>query len=101
MNLTDKDFSKETFAFTDTNDADFPKEFQLSYKQIASVQRDYVELQQKLKDKPDVYQTEAYSHSDHSYDPITQNGKTVIPPTLQKAATEWYHLYLLHPGVEC
>jgi hypothetical protein len=72
--------------------------YPLSYKQIAFEQGKVPELQQKLRDKPTVYKVSEYKHSDSAYDIVTRNGKIVIPLSLQLKATEWYHLYLLHPG---
>jgi transposase InsO family protein len=95
LELTEEDFSQEAFAF---DDDDFPSDYPLSYKQIMYEQKKVDELQQKLKDKPDVYAVAHFKHSDYTYDIITRNDKIVIPPSLQVRATEWYHLHLLHPG---
>ena len=38
-----------------------------------------------------MYKIEDYFHSDMAHKLFTRNVKIVIPPSLQKAATEWYH----------
>jgi hypothetical protein len=96
LELTEEDFSQEAFAVED--ESDFPTEYPLSYKQIAYEQKELPELQQKLRDKPTVYKVSEYKHSDSTFDIVTRNDKIVIPLALQRRATEWYHLYLLHPG---
>ena len=52
----------------------------------------------------DLYDKKVYKHSDKEYDlivrtdEVTKQTKIVVPKTLQKKLTEWYHLHLLHPG---
>ena len=95
MDLTEADFSAESFAFDDN---DFPEEYPLSYKEIQYEQGKHAKLQQKLQKEPQRYQVARYKHSDYTYDIITRDGKIVLPPSLQRRAAEWYHLHLLHPG---
>ena len=95
LNLTEDDFSAEAFA---ADESDFPIQYPLSYRQIAFEQEKWPMLQQKLRDKPTVYKVAEFKHSDSTYEIVTRNGKIVIPVSLQLRATEWYHLYLLHPG---
>jgi hypothetical protein len=35
---------------------------------------------------------------DKSYKLVTKDDKIVIPTSLQRKATKWYHTHLLHPG---
>ena len=51
-----------------------------------------------MKDKADGYTVEEVEHSDKTYKFATKNGKYIVPPALQRAATEWYHQTLCHPG---
>ena len=39
-----------------------------------------------------------FRHSDSNYDLLTKDGKIVVPKSLQKQGTQWYHDTLLHPG---
>ena len=50
MRLTEKDFSQEAFAGEPTTN-DFPKEYPLSFKQIAHEQERDKRLQERLLDK--------------------------------------------------
>ncbi len=55
-------------------------------------------LQQQLRDKLTVHNVSEYTHFDTAYDIVTRNDKIVILLSLQVKSTEWYHLYILHPG---
>ncbi len=96
MRLKEEEFSVDAFAF---DDEDFPESFPLSYKQIAYEQNRYAPLQAKLTEEGSKHRTEKIKHSSYHYD-IIVNGenKIVLPPKLQKAAVEWYHHFLCHPG---
>ena len=99
LKLTEKDFSAEAFpAELAADGEDFPSDFPLSFREILKRQNDDNSLQQKLTDQPNEYVRKTYRHSDKSYDLITKGDKIVLPTALQRKATEWYHLHLLHPG---
>jgi hypothetical protein len=95
MRLSEADFSPEAFAI---DDDEFPKEYPLSYKELAHEQRRYPALQQKLNDKDPRYTIEEQKHSDATYRIANKDGKMVVPPSMQRKATEWYHQHLMHPG---
>ena len=96
MAMTEADFSPEAFAADD--EADFPVNYPLSFKQIAQEQPKDKELQSLLKKNPDSFKTEEFRHSDKTYHLVTCNKKIYLPKALQRKATEWYHTYLLHQG---
>lgn len=98
MRLSEVDFSPEAFA-GDVEHGDFPKNFPLSYRQLAHEQERDTKLQERLNDdkqSPPYKQT--IRHSDKSYDLIMREDKIVIPKKLEKKVVEWYHEHLLHPG---
>jgi Integrase zinc binding domain/RNase H-like domain found in reverse transcriptase len=99
MRLTEQDFGPEVFA-TDAEAGDFPANFPLSYKQLAYAQGKDKKLQASLKTKAgkEKFVTKTFRHSDKSYELVTKDDKIVIPNSLQRKATEWYHTHLLHPG---
>ena len=97
MSLTEEDFSAEAFA-GDNDRGDFPKEFPLSYAELASEQAKDKSLQKLLKDKHDDYKSDVRRHGSKEYTLIFHGDKIVVPKSLQVRATEWYHLHLLHPG---
>jgi hypothetical protein len=39
-----------------------------------------------------------FQHLDKSYKLVTKDDKIVIPNSLQRKVTEWYHTHLLHPA---
>jgi hypothetical protein len=98
MKMTEQDFGPEAFA-ADRIGGDFPSEFPLSYKQLEHEQKKDKKLQTRLH-KPDqtTYTKKTFRHSDKSYELVTRNDRIVIPKSLERKATEWYHTYLLHPG---
>jgi hypothetical protein len=83
------------------NKVDFPTEYPLSFGQIQHKQAGDKEIQQLLKSKPDIYKKKDFKHSNETYSLVTKEDKIVLPKKLQKKATEWYHLHLLHPGKTC
>jgi hypothetical protein len=99
MRLTANDFSPEVFA-TDADAGDFPANFPLSYKQIAYAQGKDRKIQASLKTKAskEKFVMKTFRHLDKSYKLVTKDNKIVIPTSLQRKATEWYHRHLLHPG---
>ena len=97
MRLSEADFSPEAFAADDVAQ-DFPSEFPLSYRQLAHEQQGDAKLQKRLKTESNKYVTKTFRHSDKSYELVTRDDKIVIPKSLERKATEWYHTHLLHPG---
>ena len=62
LDLTEEDFSKDAFTFDLEDDADFPSEFPLSYKQLlCEQQRDDV-LQKRLTEKDSSYEKKIFRH---------------------------------------
>ena len=97
MRLSEKDFSEEAFA----NDIGEPlPTFPLSYKRLAAEQANDEKLQSRIHDPKEkhLYSTKNYRFSDKSYDLITRDDKIVIPKSMERQVTEWYHENLLHPG---
>ena len=45
-----------------------------------------------------MYSSKNYTFSDKSYDLITRDDKIVVPKSMEREITEWYHENLLHPG---
>ena len=96
MAMTEADFSEEAFAADDV--ADFPINYPLSYKEIAHWQAKDKEVQKLLKEKPEQYKVQEYTHSDYTYRLVTRDNKILLPKKLQRKGVEWYHSYLLHQG---
>jgi len=98
MRLTETDFSAEAFA-GEADRGDFPQDYPLSFAQIEHEQGRDNKLQQLFnKTGQTTYVKQTYHHASKSYELITKKDKIVLPKSLQKKATEWYHLHLLHPG---
>jgi hypothetical protein len=85
---------------SDADAGDFPANFPLSYKQLAYAQSKDRKIQASLKTKAgkEKFVMKTFQHSDKSYELVTKDDKIVIPTSLQRKATEWYHTHLLHPG---
>ena len=100
LNLTEDEFSPDAFLadLLAADDEDLPESYPLSYKEIYLRQQEDEVLLEKVQDSPDVYSQKAFKHSDKSYDLWTKNDKIVLPQSMQRRATEWYHVHLLHPG---
>ena len=96
MRLDPKEFSIDAFA--GEPDTDFPENYPLTYKEIQYRQQKDKDLQKRVKKSPADYPTQEYKSSDKTYTLITHKDKIVLPKTLQKKATEWYHTHLLHQG---
>ena len=95
MRLTEEDFAKEVFAL---DPEEFPKDYPLSYKELNHEQQRYPALLQRVEAKDPHYTVDEIKYSDVTYKLIRRDGKIVVPPSMQKKATEWYHDTLLHPG---
>ena len=97
LDLTEEEFSSDAFA------GDLIGDFPFSYALIAQEQPNDPELMNRYATS-DLYDKKVYKHSDKEYDlivrtdEVTNQTKIVVPKTLQKKLTEWYHLHLLHPG---
>ena len=95
MRLTEKDFAKEVFAL---DPEEFPTDYPLSYKELNHEQQRYPALLQRVEAKDPHYTVDEIKYSDVTYKLIRRDGKIVVPPSMQKKATECYHETLLHPG---
>jgi RNase H-like domain found in reverse transcriptase len=98
MRLTEQDFGPEVFA-TDAEAGDFPANFPTSYKQLAYAQSKDKKISASLKTKAgkEKFVIKMFRHLDKLYKLVTKDDKIVIPSSLQRKATEWYHTHLLHP----
>ena len=47
------------------------------------------------------YHTKSFRGGGTNHTLICHKDKIVIPSSLQNRVVEWYHTYLLHPGVNC
>ena len=95
LGIKEEEFSLDAFAL---GDEEFPSGYPLTYRQITFEQRKDKSLQKQLKAKPDEYKLKTYRYSDKSYELVTKEDKIVLPKSLQRSGTEWYHLNLCHPG---
>ena len=80
------------------DDEDLPKEFPLSYAEIQTRQDADASIKKLLRDKPNDYKKESFRRGDKTYELVTKENKIVLPKSMQKRATEWYHAVLMHPG---
>jgi hypothetical protein len=96
MDMTPQEFSVDAFAADPATD--FPREYPLSYAEMQHEQAEDKALQKLIKDKPAAFGQQTFRHSDKEYLLFTRKDKIILPKSLQLKATEWYHLYLLHPG---
>ena len=72
--------------------------FPLTYKHIMQHQQKDKSLLNKLKKVEDFdLSTVCKGRKEHTL--IAQNGKIIIPQSLQKHMIEWYHNQLCHPGM--
>jgi hypothetical protein len=100
LDLTEEEFSSDAFA---GNQDDSPEEFPFSYAIIAQEQPNDPELMNRYATS-ELYNKKVYKHADKEYDLVirtdegTNQTKIMVPKSLQLKITEWYHLYLLHPG---
>ena len=99
MRLSEKDFSQEAFP-AEATAGDIPEGFPLSYKLLAQEQQRDNKLQSRLTNNKErhLYRKKKFRHSDKSYELVTRDDKIVIPKSLERKVTEWYHTHLLHPG---
>ena len=75
------------------NSITFPLDFTLIEKHQ---QRDKSLVKALLADK---FHLKPFYRGESQYDLICHNSKIVVPQTLQKQITEWYHTFLIHPGI--
>ena len=73
--------------------------FPLTYQTINKYQRKDKELVEKLKRAN--YHTKYFSGGGNTSMLICKNNKIFVPKILQKYVVNWYHTYLLHPGMYC
>ena len=89
-----KEMLSESYS-VDKLDADT---FPLTYRMIDKYQRKDKNLIAKLKSA--TYHTKSFRGGGKVTDLICKGDKIVLPTILQKYAVNWYHTYLLHPGME-
>jgi len=94
MNIDESELSKDAFPVNVEEIPDFP----ISFPNIRKEQLEDQQLQQLLTQKPEQYKLSDFRHADKTLQLIVKDDKIVMPKKLIKAATEWYHLHLLHPG---
>jgi hypothetical protein len=75
----------------------------MSYKQLAYAKGKDKKIQasRKTKTGKEKFVIKTFQHLDKSYKLVTKDDKIVIPNSLQRKATKWYHTHLLHPGETC
>ena len=114
-NMSQQDFSLEAFAFDHIlqqgqrnelypfvvqNEPEYPRNYPLTYPTIAHHQKKWAGLQAKLALPDSKYRSEQRRYANSTVDLIVdEDGKIPIPPRLQHRATEWYHNFLCHPGI--
>ena len=81
-----------------------PDTFPLSFITIDEYQRNNSILLKKLKSSLDTnneygYHVKSFRGGGKEIKLICYNSKIVIPSALQKYVLNWYHTYLLHPGI--
>jgi hypothetical protein len=100
LDLMEEEFASDAFA---GNQDDSPEDFPFSCAVIVQEQPNDQELMDhcgsgKLNDKT------VHKHADKECELITRidtgtnQSKIMIPKSLQKKISKWYHLHLLHPG---
>ena len=83
----------ECFGLADLTADAFP----MTYKILdEEQQKDHKILKQLKKGR---YNINAFRGGDVTRDLICHNGKIVVPMSLRQRIVEWYHVYLLHPGL--
>ena len=86
----------EAFA---ADDEELPKEFPLSWHEISQKQQNDAEIKKLVRQKPEEYNKKSFRRGDKTYEIVTnKEDKIVLPKSMQKRATEWYHGVLMHPG---
>ena len=72
--------------------------FPLTYRTINKYQRKDKELAEKLKCAN--YHTKSFCGGGNTFMLIYKNYKIVMTTTLRKYVVDWYHTYLLYPGMQ-
>jgi len=78
---------------TEIEDQPYP----LDYSTIAKVQKTDKSLVKGLARGN--YQLQSFHRGEKDYKLICHKNKIVVPTKLRKKVMEWYHLILLHPGI--
>ena len=71
----------------------------LKFKTIDQYQQEYPGTKPKFKSAK--YLKGYFRGDRNSIDMVTYQDKIVIPQKLQKYVVHWYHMYLIHPGMDC
>ena len=79
------------------DEEDAPGDFPMSYATLQEQQRKDKDVQKELKDNKQ-YKNKVFAHGNKEFNLVTKDDKIVVPKTLQKPITDWYHTMLLHPG---
>jgi transposase InsO family protein len=79
----------------DESDTDVDR-YPLTFAKILAAQRTDRSLANAKSNKE--YAMQSFRGGGMSFSLVTKNGKIVIPKSLQLAAVQWYHLYLVHTG---
>ena len=87
MRLTEADFSPEAFALDDEK-GEFPESHSLTFADVLHEQKRCPALQEKLKNNTPKCAKTTHKHSDQSCELITWDNRIVIPPSMQRKATE-------------
>ena len=96
LEISEEELSPE--AFCAEAGVDFPKDYPLSYEQIAHEQEKDKDLQDLFKKTDSTLKKEKFKFSSKEYELIVKGDKIYLPKALQKPAVKWYHSELLHPG---
>jgi len=81
------------YAVEEQKEITFPLAFELIHKKQLS---DKSLVKALTEDK---YHLKSFYRGESQYDLICHKHKIVVPKTLQKQILEWYHTFLIHPGI--
>ena len=73
--------------------------FPLTYLEMGQAQSGDMKLLQMVKDKPKEYLFKQFHSAGKTFELICLNDKIVIAKSQQQHIVEWYHTFLLHPGI--
>ena len=87
----------QVYGIKDISEEAFP----LTYKYLDKGQRSDPSLLKAANNEDTPYTSKAFVEDGRTYNLIVYFDKVVIPEGLKKRMVEWYHTYLLHPGINC
>ena len=88
------DMLAERYDISKLSDNEHP----VTFRTIEKHQKKDRTLINKLKTNKN-YTLKTFRGGEKSYDLVLRHDKIVIPSTLKRKVLEWYHTYLLHPGL--